>query len=304
MKIGVIGVGNMGKNHARIYSEMRGVDDVYLFDLNRKTLEDVSKSVGGYQCKSIDQLLEEVDAVSICVPTKYHYDTIQEVIAYNTPFLVEKPVCSTAKEAEHIIEILPNHIVCGVGHIERFNPIVSEIKRLIKRPLYVDIRRHNPSSQRITDSTVIEDLMIHDIDILFNVIFSEYPKYSLECFGDEHICTASFKFGQVPAHVSTSRRSSKKVRSIYVEDENYTIEGDFMNQEMYVYRTPKQYQMKNYAYIQENVVDKVVVNKLEPLRVELSRFLGCIENHRAFPVTIEQAAFNLSVCEFIKAKLK
>lgn len=303
LDIGIIGIGNMGKNHARIYSEMRGIDDIYIYDIDKKNSELYAKNIGATACKTIDELYGYIDAVSICTPTKYHLQSIKEAITYNTPFLVEKPICSNLKEAEEILEITPNHIVSGVGHIERFNPIIHEIKKILRKPIYVDIKRHNPNSSRITDSTIIEDLMIHDIDILFHTIFSNYPKYNLTCTGNEDTCSSTFLFANTPAHISASRKASKKVRNIYIEDEDFTIEGDFINQELYIYKRPQQYDIKNRIYTQENIVEKILINKIEPLREELSKFIWCISNHKSFPVSIEQATFNLSVCEYIKNNL-
>lgn len=299
MNVGVIGVGSMGKNHARIYSELKGVDNLFLFDINKKSLEQISKMTNGIPCKNIDDLLSSCDAVSICVPTEFHNPTVKIAIANNTPFLVEKPFCSDYKEGNEIIEMLPNHLVAGVGHIERFNPIVSEIKQIIKKPIYIDVKRHNPTSSRIHGTSVVDDLMIHDIDIIFNVIFNGY-KYNIFSVCEDDVCTATIRFGSIPVNISASRKSSKKIRSIYIEEEDMTIEGDFMSQEIYVYKKPEIYDLRNERYIQENIVEKVVVNRVEPLRLELITFLRCIEEHREFPITLEDGLFNLYISEFIK----
>ena len=171
MKVGVIGTGTMGKNHARIYSELKGIEETYVFDAN-KTNEKEIKDFGAVPCDSIEELLDNVEAVSICVPTKYHFQVAKEVIEKDIHCLIEKPIAQSVAEAEELVCLLKNkNLVAGVGHIERFNPIVAEIRKIIKNPFFVQIRRHNPASLRITDASVIEDLMIHDLDILFNVLF-------------------------------------------------------------------------------------------------------------------------------------
>ncbi len=301
MDVGVIGVGSMGKNHARIYSELKGVENVFIFDTNKKSMENISKITGAIPCKNLDEILESSDAISICVPTEFHYPTVKVAIANNIPFLVEKPLCFDYREGNEIVEMLPNHLVSGVGHIERFNPIVSEMIRIMKKPLYIDINRHNPTSSRIHGTSIVDDLMIHDIDIIFNVFFDGFTKYNIYSICEDDVCTATIQFGSIPVHLSASRKSCKKIRSIYVEEEDITIEGDFMSQEIYVYRKPEQYDIKDDRYVQENIVEKVMVNKVEPLRIELMTFLNCVEEHKTFPVTLEEGLFNLYISEFIKS---
>jgi predicted dehydrogenase len=189
-------------------------------------------------------------------------------------------------------------LIVGVGHIERFNPIVKEIKRIIKNPLYVEIKRHNPASARITDSTIVEDLMIHDIDIVFNVLFQ--GDYELYSGGNTDLCTALITFDSSIGSLSASRKASKKIRTVYIEEEDFTIEGDFMNQEIYVYRKPGKYGIENERYTQENIIEKVLVNKVEPLKEELKTFVRCVRKGEQFPITPEQALHNLRICEEIR----
>ena len=143
--------------------------------------------------------------------------------------------------------------------------------------------------------------MIHDVDILCHVLFGD--DYELSVAGTEDIATALFRFGSTPAYLSASRKSSKKVRRIYIEEEELTIEGDFMTQEIFSYWKPEKYQVENERYVQENIIEKVMVNKVEPLKVELRTFLECIKQRKPFPVTPDQAIHDLRVCEEIKAGL-
>jgi predicted dehydrogenase len=185
-----------------------------------------------------------------------------------------------------------------VGHIERFNPIVTEIGKIIKNPYFLQIRRHNPASSRITDASVIEDLMIHDLDILFNVLFPNI-NYRMQSFGNFDVCKAMITFNGSIASLSASRKASKKIREIYIEEEDFTIEGDFMTQEIYTYHKPDKYKIENDRYTQENIIEKVVVNKVEPLKVELKRFIDCVKKNSEFLITPEQALNNMRICEEI-----
>ncbi|MGA9099863.1 MAG: Gfo/Idh/MocA family oxidoreductase, partial [Methanotrichaceae archaeon] len=256
-------------------------------------------------CCSIDELLGKAEAVSICVPTKYHFDVAQKVINENVSCLIEKPITLNVEEGENLIKLLNNKdLIAGVGHIERFNPIVDEIKKIAGKPDYVSIKRHNPTSNRITDASVIEDLMIHDIDIAFNALFPEERDYRIYSAGNRNVCEAMVVFPNSVVAISASRLASKKFRTMYLEAEDFTTEGDFMTQEVYVYRKPGKYGIENERYMQENIIEKVLVNKVEPLKVELKTFLDSVKNDKAFPVTPVQALKNLMICEEIKKGIK
>jgi len=300
MDVGVIGVGTMGKNHVRVYSELKSVDTVHVFDVNTAGAQAIGEQHGAVVHPTIAGLLEAVDAVSVCVPTPFHTGVVREVFGHQRSVLIEKPLAATAAEADELMRSAPAGIVIGVGHIERFNPIVGEIKKIIKDPLYVEMKRHNPASARVTGSTVIEDLMIHDIDILLT-LFCEPDE--LHSAGTADVCSVLMKCGNLPVSLSASRKSSKKIRMIYIEEEDFTIEGDFMAQEVTIYRKPGQYQFEAERYVQENIIEKVMVNKLEPLKCELGMFIDCVHENRPFPITPVQAINNLKVCERILADL-
>ncbi len=301
MRLGVIGVGTMGKNHARIYSELKAVDSVSIFDLNTTLAEALARQYGATVSSSLTEMLHDVDAVSICVPTGFHYAVAKDVLQAGIPMLIEKPICATAEEGRKLIREIPDDVTVGVGHIERFNPVVPEIQRIMDTPLYVEMKRHNPASGRITDATIVEDLMIHDIDIMQHVLFD--GGYTLGCSGTDDLCSALFSYGKTPVYLSASRKASKKIRSIYIEQEEITIEGDFMAQEIYIYRKPGQYASENERYVQENIIEKVLVNKQEPLKLELATFVDCVAKKKAFPITPQEACENLKTCEEILSQL-
>ena len=299
MNVGVIGIGNMGKNHVRIYSELKGVDNVFVFDKNKEQIKKV-ENFGVNICSSLKELFDKVDAVSICVPTNYHFVIAKMCIEESIPCLIEKPIAMNYEEGKRLLELDKENKIIGVGHIERFNPIVSEIAKIIKYPIYIEIKRHNPESSRIIDSSIIEDLMIHDIDIVFNKLF-KYEKYEIKgVIGNSDLCNVSFSFNNCFVSLSASRIANKKIRKIYVEERDRTIEGDFMTQEIYIYRKPTKYLTEDYTYKQENITEKVLVSKVEPLRIELKTFLDCVKKNKEFPVSPSESVFNLKICEEIK----
>ena len=298
MNVGVIGTGIMGNNHVRVYSKIRETENIYVFD-SVKSNVNALKNYGVIVCDSMNELLNKVDAVSICVPTENHFKVAKEVIEKNIPCLIEKPITSTIKEGKDLLEIIDNNLIVAVGHIERFNPIVNEINKIIHNVRYCEIKRHNPASIRVKDISVVKDLMIHDIDIVFNVLFKN-RKYNLFSIGNRDLIASLIKFDDSIVSLSASNVSSKKIRYIYVEDKEFTVEGDFMLQEIYIYRKPKKYSMKDERYVQENIIEKVMISKVEPLYAELDTFLDCVKNHKQFPITPQHALENLRICEEIE----
>jgi len=298
--IGIIGLGKMGRNHLRVYSEMKSIDKIYIYDINKEVrVKNLLNEYPLILSESVESMLKKVDAVSICTPTSTHFKLINEANNSNVNWLVEKPIASSFKESQEILRTNNDGLVTGVGHIERFNPVVKEIKNLIKNPKYIEIKRYNPTSTRIKDTDVVSDLMIHDIDIIWNYLINE-SNYDLKSFFNNDICITTAKFDECIASLSASRIACKKVRTIYVDDEDFSIEGDFMNQEIYIYRRPQKYAVNDSRYVQENIIEKVLVNKVEPLREELKTFVNCVKEGTKFPVTIEQAVSNLRIVEQIK----
>ncbi len=300
MRVGVIGAGVMGRNHLRVYSELRSVTEVLVHDVSRSAADEAARRVGATVADSLEGLLDTVDGISICAPTPYHLETAERVASAGVPMLIEKPICASVEEGERLLDEIPRGLVVGVGQIERFNPVVEEVRRIVSSPLYVELKRHNPASNRIAGTSVVEDLMIHDIDILAHVLFPGAP-YRIASAGNGDVCSALFTFDACHAHLSASRKSSKKIRSIYIEEEERTIEGDFMAQEVYVYRKPGQYAVDADRYVQENIIEKVLVNRVEPLMVELQAFLAAVAGGPSFPVTPAEGVENLRIADAIRA---
>ena len=314
MNIGVIGAGVMGKNHVRIYSELKDVGGVYVYDVDGGAAEAVCTQYSVTTAESMDSLLERVDAVSICAPTRHHFEIAKAAIEKGVDCLIEKPISLTSDEGERLLEIIrdlngtgagangDSSLVVGVGHIERFNPIVKEIKKLIEHPRYIEVRRHNPGSSRITDACVAADLMIHDIDLVWNCLMDgfDYGDCEPHSLWDNDLCKVTSRFNGCIVSLSASRIGCKKIRSIYVEDEKFSIEGDFMNQEVYIYRKPRGYGETDCRYVQENIIEKVLVNKVEPLKEELKTFIECVKDGKQFPITPEQAVSNVRIVEKIR----
>lgn len=298
MDVGVIGSGMMGQNHVRVYSELKEVDSVTIFDVNPVQAKKVALMHNAEVADTYESLFHHVDAVSLCVPTPFHFETALKVIDAGIPVLIEKPICLSSLEGKKLAERIPKDLVIGVGHIERFNPIVAEISQMISKPLYIEFKRHNPTSSRITGSSVVEDLMIHDIDIMLHSL--DCDNISVQAKGNDDVAAALCTNENTLISLSASRKASKKIRMVHIEQEDITIQGDFMTQEIYVYRKPGQYSVEHDRYVQENIVEKVLVAKKEPLRTELTSFLYSVKSGKKFPITPFEAIENLELCEKIK----
>lgn len=298
MDVGVIGTGIMGQNHVRVYSEIKEVDSIVIFDVNKKQAEKVASQNNAEVADSYEDLFRRVDAVSLCVPTPFHYDVALQAINAGMNVLIEKPICLSSHEGKQLAESIPDDVIVGVGHIERFNPIVAEISQMISNPLYIELKRHNPTSSRITGSSVVEDLMIHDIDIMLHALGCS--DISLQAKGNEDVAAALCTNEKTLIYLSASRKASKKIRMVHIEQEDMTIQGDFMAQEIYVYRKPEQYKVEHDRYVQENIVEKVLVAKQEPLRCELTSFLHSVKMNEPFLINPQEAIHNLELCEQIK----
>ena len=293
MDVGVIGVGTMGRNHVRVYSELKSVAHLGICDVNAQAAEAIGKQHGADRLSNgrgtarprrCSERLRTDPAPCGGRPAGLFRKEAR---------VIEKPICATARlKRGHSWQVRPAGITIGVGHIERFNPIVAEIKKIVTKPLYVEMKRHNPASARVTGNTVVEDLMIHDIDIIVNLFFPD--ACHIHSVGNADLCSVLMECGGVPVALSASRKASKKIRMIYIEEEEFTVEGDFMSQEITIYRKPGQYQFETERYVQENIIEKVMVNKVEPLKVELATFIDCAKKHAPFPVTPEQAIRNLA----------
>jgi predicted dehydrogenase len=294
--IGVIGTGKMGENHARILSSMKGVNTVYVYDVDGARSRSIAdKYEDCLVSDSLESLLDCVSAVTIVTPTKTHHKIAVDVIERGIHLLIEKPICKNTQQSLELCEkVSGTSIINGVGHVERFNPVVGVLKTFIKKPSHVSILRHNPVDRRDFDVNVVEDLMIHDIDIINFLLEIDHNNVSVASCGDDDSFSVMLCY-DYPIYLSASRKSTKKTRTIYIDDEDYTIEADLLEQTVHVYQKPNVYNL----FVQSSVVGRLNLQKLEPLREELTCFVDCVTNGTEFPIPFEHGHYNLAVCESI-----
>ena len=276
-RVGVVGVGTMGQHHARVYGELSGAELVGVYDAAAERADEIAAE-RGTRAMELDELLAAVDAVSLAVPTDYHYDLARQCIERDVGVLVEKPFVKDLEEGRELIELAEERdVTVQVGHIERFNPAVDVLTDyLAERDLNVvavDGDRLNPplgADREIQDSAAL-DLMTHDIDILLSLVDAEASSVSGARTEDGNYSTATFQFedGTI-GRLTASRTTQERVRELTVTAEECLIRVDYADQSVEVHRHAP-------AEGQDEVIERLSVESVEPLKSELGSFVDAVE---------------------------
>jgi len=300
IKVGVVGVGHLGKEHARIYSQLSQCELVGIYDTNLRAAETVGKKMGCRVFPSSQQLASAVDAVSVVVPTTAHLEVARLFLELGKDVFIEKPIAETTVQAEEMVRLAQQKgRLLQVGHIERFNPVLSYLEKNLREPRFIEAHRLSPYPGRGTDVSVVLDLMIHDLDVIMHLVRS--PLVSFDAVGvavlspSEDIANVRLKFGNgCVANVTTSRISPEKLRKIRVFSADSYISLDYQNQEGEVY-------WKEAGAIKR---DKVPVTKDEPLKLELTSFLESVRRRSEPMVSGEQGKRALDVAVAIIEQIR
>lgn len=315
VKVGIIGAGNMGKNHIRLTREMNNeFEFMGVFDPDKNRIETLGLS--DYYFETEDALIDAVDAVIVAAPSSLHRNIALKVAKAGKHLLVEKPISLSAEDAQEVVDAFADtKQVLQVGHVERFNPVVLELEKIVRNEdvVAVHIERCSPMDRRISDTDVVYDLMIHDIDILVNglmpdanvsAIVSQGAKVYSENFMD--YVESLFKFDNgVVASVVSSRTTESKIRRIQLHCRNSYIDADLLNRTLMISRKTTYTLDIGYdpAYRQENIVEKVFVSNEEPLKAELKHFHNCIEESKPAKTSGKSAVKSVKVLDAIKEQL-
>ena len=242
LRVGVVGVGYLGKFHAEKYVGMDDVDLVGVVDINPTTANEVADRMGTTAYTNYTELIGQVDAVSVVVPTSEHFRVARDYLKNGIDLLIEKPMTTTLEEADELIAIAESQeLIIQVGHLERFNQAVVALKGILKKPMFIESHRLSLFSDRATDVSVVLDLMIHDIDLISNFAQSELisahaagvPVVSNEV--DIANARLEFESGCV-ANVTASRISIKNERKTRLFQKDCYISVDFIEQNITVIR--------------------------------------------------------------------
>jgi virulence factor len=312
IKIGVAGVGSMGSNHCKVLQMLKNVDFIGVYDIDQKRSENIAKSFAVQDYPSYDDLLNAVDAVIIAVHTKYHFSLTLQAILKGKHVLVEKPFVSSLKEADQIIKMVENgSIVVQVGHVERFNPAFKQTSELINpdKLISIEARRFGVPNRNM-DADVILDLMIHDIDIILQLVKSPLVAvrgvgYNTENGNQLEAASAllSFQNGCF-ATLHSSRFSLEKKRSLYVTEKNRFIKTNLLTKELYIYHKSNFSPFEDQSYHVENIVEKIMIPHEEALYLELEHFIQSIESKKSPLVGVHEAFKVLEVALKIKDQIE
>ncbi|MBU1862348.1 MAG: Gfo/Idh/MocA family oxidoreductase [Candidatus Omnitrophica bacterium] len=303
LNVGVVGIGQLGQHHARIYHELPEVNLVGLCDIHKEK-EAKAKEYGTVFFKNYHDLLGKVDAVSIATPTHLHACIAKTFLEHNIHVLIEKPITNNLQEADDLIALATKkNCFLRVGHIERHNAGFKAVKKIAKKIKFIEIHRLGPFTPRVADCGVVLDLMIHDLDIILTLLQSNVTY--LDAVGicvlsrHEDIANARLKFenGAI-ANITASRLTAEKQRKIRIFQDDAYISLDYQNQQVLIHR-------KELFNISKKEID---IKKEEPLRCELQEFVRDIrEGKSQTPVDIDARnalAIALRILESIKENQK
>jgi len=296
VRVGVVGVGVMGANHARVLAEFPGVVLAGVADPDRKQAHYVGSTLGCPAVGSIEELLERgVDAVSIAAPTHRHRDIALACIARGVHVLVEKPIASTVEEGEDIIAAARKaDLTLMIGHVERFNPAVQAIAEAIRSEdiLSIAITRVGPFPPRMSNVGVVIDLAVHDIDLICwftgSKIVEVQPQLSNAVAEREDIALLQFRTASgVLAHINTNWLTPFKARTVHVATKRKYVIGDLLTRqvtECFGFQPDGSYSMRHLS-----------VGHAEPLRAELTAFIKAVREGTPPPVTGEDGVASLAI---------
>jgi predicted dehydrogenase len=179
LRAGVVGVGQMGRYHVGVLAELPQVELVGIVDVDPRKIQELAETYNTTGLTDYHDLLGEVDVVSIAVPTAIHYEVARQFLEAGVHVLIEKPIAPTLAEAEELFELAElRGAMLHVGHVERFNGAVQELKNIVRDPILIECRRMGPFQSRVKDDGVVLDLMIHDLDIVLNLVGSRVQSIS------------------------------------------------------------------------------------------------------------------------------
>lgn len=298
-RVGVVGVGHIGKNHARLYAELAAGEFTAVYDTDRGVAEQHAAEFGVKAVASLDEFAGLIDAASIATPTSTHFEIARDLLLRGKHLLVEKPIADNTAHASELAELAASrNLVLQVGHVERFNPVLSALEKRLTNPRFIEAHRLSPFPNRSTDIGVVLDLMIHDLEIILHLVRSSVQ--SVDAVGvpvlsrSEDIANARVRFENgCVANITSSRISPERMRKIRVFQEDVYISLDYQNQSGEMYRrTAKGLER-----------EEVEIEREEPLRRELAAFIECAATGRAPKVSGFQAAAALELAVEITKRI-
>ena len=305
-KIGVVGAGHLGKHHIKHLSNHKGVDFVGVFDINEDSLKNICDEFSVKPLQSLEELISLCEAVNIVTPTNTHFDIARKFLNQKKDVFIEKPLTNTVEEALSLINLAKtNECIVQVGHIERFNPTINKLKELVDNPHYIEIERLAPFQARGTEVPVVLDLMVHDIDLILEMVNS--PLESIQASGAKmmsnsiDLAHAHIKFQNgVVANLKSSRIAQNYVRKIRTYQKDFYSITDLMIPQIELYGLEhhnmfseklKSQEVDTNTGVKTLYYEKFIPENKDALLEEINDFIHCI-NTRSKPNVDGQAGAN------------
>jgi len=300
MKTVVIGVGHLGKIHARIVNENPNVELAAVVDANESAAKEIGELYGVPYFTKAEDAFGLADAAHVVVPTTMHYEVTKKLLKAGKHVLLEKPITNTVAEADELLELAKEKdLILQVGHVERFNPAIIGIQKVLKEPIFIEVHRLSPFNVRGTEVSVVFDLMIHDIDIILHLVKSKVTDVQavgvpvLTKFSDIANARLTFANGCV-ANVTTSRISAERMRKIrFFQDDAY-ISLDYVAQQAKL-KHRKEWQI---------VEEEISFSGDQPLQSEIQSFIDSVKSHKRPEVTGEDGRDALKVATMVEDSIR
>ncbi|MGD9888810.1 MAG: Gfo/Idh/MocA family oxidoreductase [Halothiobacillaceae bacterium] len=307
LKCAVIGTGYLGKFHADKYAALPECELVAIVDTDPEAAAAIAAKHGCQALGDYRELLGKVDAVSIAVPTSLHFQVARDFLLAGVHVLVEKPMTTTVLEADELIRLAhEQRRVLMVGHLERFNPAILALEGLLNAPCFIESTRLAPFKPRATDVSVVLDLMIHDIDIILDMVDSEIT--AIEASGaavltnDTDIANARLTFANgCVANVTASRISLKSERKMRLFQKDAYLSVDFQNRVLSSYQRGEG---EMFPGVPNFIPDEQRFESSDALLEEIRHFVDCCLHNKTPRVPGEAGRRALAAAEAISAKLK
>lgn len=320
LKIGVLGVGHLGKIHLKCIKQINNYQLVGFYDPNVENAKNVAEEYGIPAFDSIEKLMDQIDVVDIVTPTIKHFECASAALHKNKHVFIEKPIVATPEEARKLIEIAKkSNTKMQVGHVERFNPAFIAAEPFISNPMFIEAHRLAPFNPRGIDVPVVLDLMIHDIDIILSVVKSEIidiQANGVNIISDSNdITNARLEFANgCVANLTASRISMKNMRKARFFQPNAYISVDFLEKKTEIIRMKEITENENvdpFALIldlengsarKQIIIDKPEIQPINAIQTELEKFSEAIIYNKIPTVTLEDGSKALEVAYLILNK--
>jgi len=304
VRAGVIGVGRMGTYHVGILSELDKVELSAVVDIDSKSRKVIEKNYETLGFDNYRDIYDKIDVAVVAVPTGMHYPIAKDLLNAGIHVLLEKPCANKLDHARELFQIAEDkNLTLHIGHVERFNGAVQELHKIVEAPIFVECKRMGPFSNRIKDDGVVLDIMIHDIDIILNLIKSKVVEVHVlgsSVFSDkDDLVNAQLKFENgCIANIIASRASQNQVRTLSITQKDSFVVLDYTDQEIYIHRkssSEHKLSKDSLRYKQESLVERIFVHKDNPLKLELQHFLDCATNGSPRKVAIDNELYSLEI---------